>query len=64
MKVKATRRYVDRYNKNIVEEGTEFEVSDERAKELLEQKAVKILNEKQGKKDTSKPEVAPVQPEG
>ena len=35
MKIKVTKRYVDKYTKKIVEEGTETEMTAERGKELI-----------------------------
>lgn len=40
MKVRATKRYVDRYSKQVIEEGTEFDVPEDRAEELIGQQAV------------------------
>lgn len=37
MKIKVTKRYVDKYTKKIVEEGTEMEMTAERGKELIKE---------------------------
>lgn len=61
MKLKATKRYVDRYTRKIVEEGTVLDVSEQRAEELIHQKVVEKIKEPE--KKSSKEEVAPEQPE-
>lgn len=60
MKLKVTKRYVDRYTKKIVEEGTVLDnVPEARAKELLEQKVVESVDEPEAKQKKEK--VAPEQ---
>lgn len=50
MKVKATKRYVDKFTKKIIESGTVLNnVSEERAKELAAEGAVEIIEEKSNK---------------
>lgn len=61
MKLKATKRYVDRYTRKIVEEGTILDVSESRAEELIHQKVAE--NIKEPEKKSKKEEVAPEQPE-
>ena len=41
MKIKVTKRYVDKYTKKIVEEGTETEMTAERGKELIKEGVAK-----------------------
>nr|DAL96694.1 MAG TPA: hypothetical protein [Caudoviricetes sp.] len=41
MKIKVTKRYVDKYTKKIVEEGTEMEMTAERGKELIKEGVAK-----------------------
>lgn len=54
MELKVTKRYVDRYTKKIVEKDTVINnVSDERAKELLEQKVVEENKEAKDLKKTT-----------
>ena len=60
MKLKVTKRYVDRYTKKFVEEGTFLDnVPEARAKELLAQKVVEVVKEPETK--TKKEKVAPEQ---
>lgn len=50
VKVKATKRYVDKFTKKIIESGTVLNnVSEERAKELAAEGAVEIIEEKSNK---------------
>lgn len=50
MKVKATKRYVDKFTKKIIESGTVLNnVSEERAKELVAESAAEIIEEKANK---------------
>lgn len=58
MKVKATKRYVDKFTKKIVESGTVLNnVSEERAKKLVAESAVEIIEEKaESKKPAEKQE--------
>lgn len=58
MKLKVTKRYVDRYTKKTVEKGTVIEENEKRAKELIDQKMAVP------EKDSKKEKVAPVQQEG
>lgn len=41
MKIKVTKRYVDKYTKKIVEESTETEMTAERGKELIKEGVAK-----------------------
>ena len=41
MKIKVTKRYVDKYTKKSVEEGTETEMTAERGKELIKEGVAK-----------------------
>ena len=41
MIIKVTKRYVDKYTKKIVEEGTETEMTAERGKELIKEGVAK-----------------------
>lgn len=41
MNIKVTKRYVDKYTKKIVEEGTETEMTAERGKELIKEGVAK-----------------------
>ena len=41
MKIKVTKRYVDKYTKKIVEEGIETEMTAERGKELIKEGVAK-----------------------
>ena len=52
-KVKAIKRYSDVVLKKIVEKDHEFEVSDDRAKHLVEQGMVTILGDAKEKKETA-----------
>lgn len=50
MKIKVTKRYVDKYTKKIVEEGTETEMTAERGKELIKEgvaKEVKVTGKEE-----------------
>lgn len=55
MKLKVTKRYVDRYSKKIVEKDTVLDnVSDGRAKELIAQKVAEQYTEKAAKAEPEK----------
>lgn len=55
MKLKVTKRYVDRYSKKIVEDNTILDnVSDGRAKELIAQKVAEQYTEKAAKAEPEK----------
>lgn len=43
MKIRTTKRYVDRYSKKIIEKGTVLEVKEDRAEELIRQKAAERI---------------------
>lgn len=49
-KVRVIKRYNDMVLKKIQEKGTEFEVSEARAKHLVKQKMVQIVEEKKAEK--------------
>lgn len=58
MKVKCVKKYNDKKLKRLVEPGEEFEVTNERGKELVSAKvAVEIEEEKPAKKRASKKEL-------
>lgn len=46
MKLKAARRYVDRYTKKVVEKGEPVEADEERAAELIKEGAAVPENKK------------------
>lgn len=62
MKLKVTKRYVDRFTKKIVEEGAVIEAGENRAKELIGQKVAEPVESL--KKESKSGKVAPVQQEG
>lgn len=62
MKLKATKRYIDRYTKKIVQEGTVIEADEKRAKELIGQKVA--VPEEKKEKEPKNGKVAPMQQEG
>lgn len=49
MKLKAARRYVDRYTKKIVEKGTSVEADEARAGELIKEGAAVLEDKKMQK---------------
>lgn len=51
MKVRATRRYVDRYSKQVIEEGAEFDAPEDRAKELIGQQVAERVVKPSSKAD-------------
>lgn len=61
MKLKATKRYVDRYTKKVIEEGAVIEADETRAKELISQYVA--VPEKEKKQAVGIDKVAPVQQE-
>ncbi|MDE7436674.1 MAG: hypothetical protein K2N01_12765 [Lachnospiraceae bacterium] len=56
MKIRAIKRYVDRYSKKIIEEGTELDVAEERAKELIRQQVAERVVKASHKADQAEAE--------
>lgn len=62
MKLKVTKRYVDRYTKKTVEAGSTIDPNDSRAKELIAQGVAELAEKQKNQEKTSK--VAPEQQKG